>query len=127
MARQAVQTDKAPAAIGPYSQAIRAGALLFISGQIPLDPASGQVVGDDAAAQTHRVMESIGAILQAAGAGYDQVVRTTIFLIDLADFAEVNEVYGSYFGDPAPTRATVQVAALPKGVRVEIDAIAHLG
>ncbi len=127
MVRQAVQTDQAPAAIGPYSQAIRAGALLFISGQIPLDPMSGQVVGRDATTQTHRVMKSLGAILQAAGAGYEQVVRTTIFLIDLADFAAVNEVYGSYFDDPAPTRATVQVAALPKGVRVEIDAIAHLG
>ena len=127
MARQVVQTDQAPAAIGPYSQAIRAGSLLFISGQIPLAPASGQVVEGDAGTQTHRVMQSIGAILQAAGAGYDQVVRTTIFLIDLADFAKVNEAYGSYFDDPAPTRATVQVVALPKGVRVEIDAIAHLG
>ena len=127
MARQAVQTDQAPAAIGPYSQAIRAGSLLFISGQIPLAPASDQVVEGDAGTQTHRVMQSIGAILQAAGAGYDQVVRTTIFLIDLADFATVNEAYGSYFDDPAPTRATVQVVALPKGVRVEIDAIAHLG
>ena len=127
MARQAVQNDQAPAAIGPYSQAIRAGSLLFISGQIPLAPASGQVVEGDAATQTHRVMQSIGAILQAAGTGYDQVVRTTIFLIDLADFAKVNEAYGSYFDDPAPTRATVQVAARPKGVRVEIDAIAHLG
>ncbi len=127
MARQAVETNQAPAAIGPYSQAIRAGALLFISGQIPLDPTSGEVVGGDAATQTHRIMESLGAILQAAGAGYEQVVRTTVFLADLADFAAVNEAYGSYFDAPAPTRATVQVAALPKGVRVEIDAIAHLG
>ena len=125
--RQAVQTDQAPETIGPYSQAVRAGSLLFISGQIPLNPASGQVIGGDAATQTHRVMQSIGAILRAAGAGYDQVVRTTIYLVDLADFAQVNEAYGSYFDDPAPTRATVQVAALPKGVRVEIDAIAHLG
>ena len=113
--------------LGPYSQAIRAGSLLFISGQIPLAPASGQEVEGDAATQTHRVMQNIGAILQASGAGYDQVVRTTIFLIDLADFAKVNEAYGSYFDDPAPTRSTVQVAALPRGVRVEIDAIAHLG
>ena len=127
MARQAIQTDQAPAAIGPYSQAVRAGALLFISGQIPLDPVSGRVVDGNTAAQTHRVMESIGAILQAAGAGYNQVVRTTIYLVDLADFTDVNKAYGSYFDDPAPTRATVQVAALPKGVRVEIDAIAHLG
>ena len=112
MARQAVQTDQAPAALGPYSQAIRAGSLLFISGQLPLVPASGQVVEGDAATQPHRVMQSIGAILQAAGSGYDQVVRTTIFLIDLADFAKVNEAYGSYFDDPAPPRAPVQVARL---------------
>ena len=125
--RQAVQTNEAPAAIGPYSQAVRAGSLLFISGQIPVDPGSGQVVEGNAATQTQRVMQSIGAILRAAGAGYDQVVRTTIFLTDLDDFAQVNEAYGSYFDDPAPSRATVQVAALPKGVRVEIDAIAHLG
>jgi len=125
--RQAVETEQAPAAIGPYSQAIRAGSLLFISGQIPLDPTSGQVVDGDAATQTHRVMKSIGAILAAADAGYDQVVRTTIFLIDLADFPQANKAYGSYFDDPTPTRATVQVAALPKGVRVEIDAIAYLG
>jgi 2-iminobutanoate/2-iminopropanoate deaminase len=124
--REAVHTSEAPAAIGPYSQAVRAGALIFISGQIPLDPATGQVVEGDVATQTHRVMRSLGAILQAAGAGYDQVVRTTIFLTDLADFAQVNEAYGSYFSDPAPTRATVQVAALPKDVRIEIDAIAHL-
>ncbi|HJN43772.1 MAG: reactive intermediate/imine deaminase [Acidobacteria bacterium] len=126
MARQAVRTDKAPAAIGPYSQAVRAGSMLFISGQIPLDPTSGQVVDGNAAIQTRRVMQSIGAILLAADADFDQVVRSTIFLTDLADFAQVNEVYGSFFTDPAPTRATVQVAALPKGVRVEIDAIAYL-
>jgi 2-iminobutanoate/2-iminopropanoate deaminase len=125
--RDAVSSRDAPAAIGPYSQAVRAGGLLFISGQIPLDPVSGDVVDGDIAAQTHRVMGSLGAILEAAGAGFDDVVRTTIFLTDLGDFAHVNDVYGSYFTAPAPTRATVQVAALPKGVRVEIDAIAHLG
>ncbi len=124
--RDVVSSRGAPAAIGPYSQAIRAGGFLFISGQIPLDPESGQVVDGDVAAQTHRVMQSLGAILKAAGASYDHVVRTTIFLTDLADFALVNNVYGSYFAAPAPTRATVQVAALPKGVSVEIDAIAHL-
>ncbi len=124
--RDVVSSRGAPAAIGPYSQAIRAGGFLFISGQIPLDPESGQVVDGDVAAQTHRVMQSLGAILKAAGASYDHVVRTTIFLTDLADFALVNDVYGSYFAAPAPTRATVQVAALPKGVSVEIDAIAHL-
>jgi 2-iminobutanoate/2-iminopropanoate deaminase len=124
--RDVVSSRGAPAAIGPYSQAIRAGGFLFISGQIPLDPESGQVVDGDVAAQTHRVMQSLGAILKAAGASYDHVVRTTIFLTDLTDFALVNDVYGSYFAAPAPTRATVQVAALPKGVSVEIDAIAHL-
>ena len=125
--RNVVSSRDAPAAIGPYSQAVRAGGLLFISGQIPLDPESGEVVNGDVSAQTHRVMRSLGAILEAAGAGFDDVVRTTIFLTDLGDFARVNEVYGSYFTAPAPTRATVQVAALPKGVSVEIDAIAHLG
>jgi len=125
--RQAVHTDQAPAAIGPYSQAIRAGSLLFVSGQIPLVPASGDVVVGDVVAQTHRVMESLGAILSAAGVGYDAIVRTTIFLTDLNDFALVNDAYGSYFADPAPARATVQVEALPKSVRVEIDAIAFLG
>ena len=125
--RQAVHTDQAPAAIGPYSQAIRAGNLLFVSGQIPLIPTSGDVVAGDVVAQTHRVMESLGAILSAAGAGYDAIVRTTIFLTDLNDFALVNEAYGSYFTDPAPARATVQVEALPKGACVEIDAIASLG
>jgi 2-iminobutanoate/2-iminopropanoate deaminase len=125
--RDVVSSRDAPAAIGPYSQAVRAGGLLFISGQIPLVPESGEVVEGDVSAQTHRVMRSLGAILEAAGAGFDDVVRTTIFLTDLGDFARVNEVYGGYFTAPAPTRATVQVAALPKGVSVEIDAIAHLG
>ncbi len=124
--REAVHSSAAPAAIGPYSQAVRAGQLLYISGQIPIDPLSGQVVDGDVTAQTHRVMRSLGAILGAAGASFDDVVRTTIFLTDLGDFAKVNEAYGSYFSDPAPTRATVEVAALPKGVCVEIDAIAHL-
>ena len=127
MPRHAIRTDGAPAAIGPYSQAVRAGSLLFVSGQIPLDPATGEVVDGDVVAQTHRVMQSLGAILDAAGAGFDQVVRTTIFLTDLSAFSRVNEAYGSYFDAPAPTRATVQVAALPKGVEVEIDAIADLG
>ncbi len=124
--REAVHSSAAPAAIGPYSQAVRAGQLLYVSGQIPIDPLSGQVVDGDVTAQTHRVMRSLGAILGAAGASFDDVVRTTIFLTDLGDFAKVNEAYGSYFSDPAPTRATVEVAALPKGVCVEIDAIAHL-
>ena len=127
MPRQAVRTDRAPAAIGPYSQAVRAGPLLFVSGQIPLDPATGEVIDGDVAAQTHRVMRSLGAVLDAAGAGFDRVVRTTIYLTDLRAFPQVNEAYGGYFDDPAPARATVEVAALPKGVEVEIDAVAYLG
>lgn len=124
--REAVQTTHAPEAIGPYSQAVRAGSFLFISGQIPLDPGSGRVTEGGIGEQTHRVMRSLGAILEAAGASYDRVVRTTVFLTDLEDFETVNEVYGGYFKDSAPARATVQVAALPMGVSVEIDAIAYL-
>ena len=122
--RQAISSAGAPKAIGPYSQAIRAGQLLFLSGQVPLDPATDQLVGGDIAAQTRRVMENLGAVLSAAGLSFADVVRTTIFLADINDFAAVNEVYGSYFGAPAPARATVQVARLPKDARVEIDAVA---
>jgi len=122
--KQAVSSPDAPKAIGPYSQAIRAGRLLFLSGQIPLDPVSGQMIDGDITAQTRRVMENLGAVLKAAGLSFDAVVRTTIFLADMNDFAKVNEVYGTYFGAPAPARATVQVAQLPRGARVEIDAIA---
>jgi 2-iminobutanoate/2-iminopropanoate deaminase len=125
--RTAVSTPHAPQAIGPYSQAIRAGDLLFISGQIPLDPATGQLVEGGIAAQTERVLTSIGAILTAAGGSYDQVVRCTVFLADLNEFAAMNEVYGRFFAAPAPARATVQVVRLPRDVRVEIDVIAHLG
>ena len=124
--RQAIHTDRAPQAIGPYSQAIRAGGLLFVSGQIPLDPSTGELVDGDIRAQTEQVMRNLGEILQAAGVSFDRVVRTTIFLADLADFAAVNEAYGGYFDAPAPTRATFQVARLPKDARVEIDAIAQL-
>lgn len=127
MPRRAIQTDGAPAAIGPYSQAVRAGTLLFVSGQIPLDRATGEVVGGDVVGQTHRVMQNLGAVLEAAGAGFDHVVRTTIFLTDLSAFPQVNEAYGSYFAAPAPARVTVEVAALPKGAAVEIDAVADLG
>jgi 2-iminobutanoate/2-iminopropanoate deaminase len=124
--RQAVSTPRAPQAIGPYSQAIRAGDLLFVSGQIPMDPSSGAVVPGDVAAQTHRVMQNLQAVLEAAGSSLEAVVKTTIFLVDLSDFAVVNEVYGGYFTAPAPARATVQVARLPRDVRVEIDAIARV-
>jgi len=122
--RQAVSTPSAPQAIGPYSQAIRAGSLLFVSGQVPIDPATGALVDGDIAAQTHRVFRNIGEILSAAGASFDRVVRTTVFLADMNDFARMNEVYGTYFSTPAPARATVQVARLPKDARIEIDVIA---
>lgn len=124
--RHAIATDTAPRAIGPYSQAVRAGHLLFVSGQIPIDPTTGQLVEGDVAAQTHRVMQNIGAILSAAGASFDHVMRTTVFLADMKDFAAMNEVYGSYFAAPAPARATVQVVRLPRDARVEIDVIAAL-
>jgi 2-iminobutanoate/2-iminopropanoate deaminase len=124
--RQAVSTPSAPAAIGPYSQAIRAGNLLFLSGQIPLDPETGTMVEGDIAAQTHRVFRNLSAILEAAGASLAHVVRTTVYLADMNDFAVVNEVYGTYFTSPAPARATIQAARLPKDARVEIDVIASL-
>jgi 2-iminobutanoate/2-iminopropanoate deaminase len=124
--REAVTTTSAPPAIGPYSQAIRAGSLLFVSGQIPLDPATGQLVEGDLAAQTHRVFKNLGEILKAAGATFDNVVRTTVYLADMNDFPAMNEVYATYFKSPAPARATVQAARLPRDARVEIDLIAAL-
>ena len=125
--RQAVSTPSAPKAIGPYSQGIRAGSLLFVSGQVPIDPATGQIVNGDIAAQTHRVFQNIGEILKAGGASFDHVVRTTVFLADMDDFAAMNEAYATYFTAPAPARATVQVSRLPKDARVEIDVIASFG
>lgn len=126
MQRSIVSTPSAPKAIGPYSQAVRAGQFVFLSGQIPLDPASGEMVGGaDVEAQTRQVMSNLAAVLAAAGSGFDQVVKTTIFLTDLGDFTRVNQVYGSYFeGLSPPARATVQVAALPRGAKVEIEAVA---
>jgi 2-iminobutanoate/2-iminopropanoate deaminase len=124
----AIVSDRAPAPIGPYSQAIRAGDFLFLSGQIPLSPTDGTVVGITAAEQAEQVLANLHAVLEAAGASATDVVKTTIFLVDLDDFASVNEVYGRTFGlqGPAPARSTVQISALPRGVRVEMDAIAHL-
>lgn len=122
--RRAVSSDSAPQAIGPYSQAVQAGSLLFVSGQIPLDPATGAMVEGDIAAQTRQVFANLGAILAGAGASFDQVVRTTVYLADMDDFVTVNEVYGTYFSAPFPARATVQAARLPKDARVEIDLIA---
>ena len=124
--RQAVSSESAPRAIGPYSQAIRSGSLLFVSGQIPLDPATGNMVDGDIAAQTHRVFANLKAILEAAGASLDHVVRTTVYLADMNDFGPMNEVYGTYFSNPAPARATIQAARLPRDARVEIDVIAVL-
>jgi 2-iminobutanoate/2-iminopropanoate deaminase len=122
--KQAVSSPDAPKAIGPYSQAVRAGQLLFVSGQVPLDPATGELVVGDIAAQTRRVFENLGAVLKAGGRSFADVVRTTVFLADMNDFAAVNQVYGTYFSEPYPARATVQVARLPKDARVEIDLIA---
>ena len=122
--RQAVSTPSAPQAIGPYSQGIRAGSLLFVSGQVPIDPATGNIIAGDIAAQTRRVFDNIGALLTAAGLSYNNIVRTTVFLADMNDFAAMNEVYGTYFTSPAPARSTIQAARLPRDARVEIDVIA---
>jgi 2-iminobutanoate/2-iminopropanoate deaminase len=119
-----IHTDSAPKAIGPYSQAIVAGNLIFTSGQIPLDPKTQQLIEGDIRAQTERVMENLKAVLEAAGATFADVVKATIFVADLGDFATVNEVYGKRFPANPPARSTVQVAALPKGARVEIDLVA---
>jgi len=125
MSRRTVMTDRAPAAIGPYSQAVASGDLVICSGQIPLDPVSGELVSGDIGAETRRVMDNLAAVLQAAGCGMADVLRCTIYLVDLADFGAVNEAYGAYFPQAPPARACVQVSALPKGARVEIDAIAR--
>ncbi len=122
-----IETADAPAAIGPYSQAVRAGAYLFCSGQIPLHPDSGEVVAGGVEVQTRRVLENLGAVLRAAGAGFDAVVKTTVFLTDMADFAAMNGVYQEFFDGVHPARAAVQVAALPRSVAVEIEAVAYLG
>ena len=124
MLKHAVSSPDAPAAIGPYSPAIRAGQLLFISGQVPIDPATGQMIEGDVATQTRRVLDNVGALLVAADRSFADVVRTTIFLADMNDFASVNAIYAQYFSEPYPARATVQVARLPKDARVEIDVIA---
>ena len=119
-----VHTENAPAAIGPYSQAVVAGNFLFTAGQIAIDPATGQVVQGDVSAQTERVMHNLAAVLEKAGASWSDVVKTTVYLQDMADFPRVNEVYGRVMGDARPARSTVQVAGLPRGVLVEIDAVA---
>ena len=121
-----IRTDRAPKAIGPYSQAIRSGDLVFCSGQIGLDPATGELVSGGTRTEAEQVMKNLQAVLDAAGLGFEHVVRTTIYLVDLGDFAAVNEIYGRYLREPFPARATVGVAALPRGARVEIDAIARV-
>jgi 2-iminobutanoate/2-iminopropanoate deaminase len=126
--KSVVHSDDAPKAIGPYSQAVKAGNLMFCSGQIPLDPKTGEMVGvGDVRAQAKRVMQNLEAVLKAGGASFGSVVKTTIYLQDLADFGAVNEIYGGYFKEAPPARATVQVAGLPRGALVEIDAVAIVG
>ena len=125
--QQTITSSNAPAAIGPYSQAVRAGDWVFLSGQLPINPKTGAVITDTIEAATVQVMENLKAVLQEAGLTFDHVVKTTIYLIDLDDFARVNTAYGKYLTENPPARATVQVAALPKGVAVEIDAIAYAG
>lgn len=124
MEKKIISTTAAPAAIGPYSQAVMVGGTLYASGQIPIDPSTGEVDGKDIETQAHRVFRNIGAVLEAAGKSYADVVKTTVFLTDLGDFATVNKIYGEYFKAPYPARSCVQVAALPKGVLIETEIIA---
>ena len=121
---KSVKSDKAPAAIGPYSQAIKAGGFVFVSGQIPIDPQTGQFVAGGIAEQTERVLKNLAAVLEAAGSGLDRVVKTTVFLADMKEFAGMNEVYATFFSGPPPARATVAAAGLPRDARVEIEAVA---
>ncbi|HXF04183.1 MAG TPA: RidA family protein [Blastocatellia bacterium] len=124
LTRHTIQTPDAPQAIGPYVQAVRVGELVFVSGQIPIDPATGEIVQGTIEEQTHRVMRNLAAILQAAGSSLEKVVKTTVFLADLNDFARMNEVYAQYFPGQKPARSTVQVARLPRDVKIEVDAVA---
>lgn len=124
--REPVTTSAAPAAIGPYSQAIKAGDFLFASGQIPLDPDTGALVTGGISEQAHQVLKNLAGVLGAAGIGFENVVKTTVYLSDMADFAAVNEIYATYFPPPAPARATIQAARLPRDVKVEIDLVAYL-
>ncbi len=124
--KQQITTEKAPAAIGPYSQGIKAGSLVFVSGQIPVNPESGELISEDIQAATHQVLENVTAVLEAAGAGLEHVVKVTIFLKDMADFQKVNEEYARFFEVNPPARACIQVAGLPKGARLEMEAMAVL-
>jgi 2-iminobutanoate/2-iminopropanoate deaminase len=124
--KEIISTEKAPGAIGPYSQAVKVGGLVFVSGQIPIDPATGNFVSDDVAEQTEQVLKNLSAVLEAAGSSMAKVVKTTVFLADMNDFAVMNEIYGRYFSEMSPARATVQAARLPRDARVEIDCIAEV-
>jgi 2-iminobutanoate/2-iminopropanoate deaminase len=124
--KEHVQTDNAPKAIGPYSQAIKANGMLFASGQVPIDPASGQIINGTIAEQTTRVLSNLQAVLEAAGTSLDRVVKTTVFLADMNDFSEMNETYAGFFSELPPARSTVEVSRLPKDARIEIDVIALL-
>lgn len=126
MSKEVIATSQAPAAIGPYSQAIRCGQLVFVSGQIPLDPTTGKILEGDIAAQTERVMKNLAAILEAAGSHLSRVLKTTVYLLDMNEFAPMNEVYARFFAERPPARATVQVARLPRDVRVEIEVVAEV-
>jgi 2-iminobutanoate/2-iminopropanoate deaminase len=126
LSKQVISTPNAPAAIGPYSQAVRAGNLVFVSGQIPLDPATEQLVGGDIGVQTEQVLENLAAILEAAGSSLAQVVKATVYLRDLGEFGRMNEVYAKFFRENPPARATVQVARLPREAAVEIDVVAEV-
>jgi 2-iminobutanoate/2-iminopropanoate deaminase len=125
--KEEIKTPRAPRAIGPYSQGVKTKGLVFVSGQIPLDPETGELVNSGIGGQTRRVLENLRAVLEAAGAGLDSVVKTTVYLSDLSEFNEMNEVYGEFFKAPYPARATVEVKGLPKGVAIEIDAMAVSG
>lgn len=127
MVKEELRTENAPQAIGPYSQGVRIGRFFFVSGQIPIEPATGQVIEGDITAQTRQVIKNIQAVLEAGGASLKDCVKTTVFLTDLMQFSEINAVYGEFFKEPYPARATVEVSALPKGVSVEIDAVAVVG
>lgn len=122
--KEIISTENAPGAIGPYSQAIKTGGIIFCSGQIPIDPATGEFVSNDVAEQTEQVLKNLDAVLKAAGSSLDDVVKTTVFLADMGDFAAMNEVYARYFDENKPARATVQAARLPRDARVEIECIA---
>jgi 2-iminobutanoate/2-iminopropanoate deaminase len=122
--KETVSTNNAPGAIGPYSQAVKAGGMVFCSGQIPIDPATGEFVSQDVAQQTEQVLKNLSAVLQAAGSGLNNVVKTTVFLADMGDFAAMNEVYSRYFNENKPARATVQAARLPRDAKVEIECVA---